>query len=68
MENFLKTKGLEKGNYLLICDNNIIIDNNKVSYIKEMRIRIDLDFKSFYKNETEVIYEDCPDEFYAEFL
>ena len=68
MENFLKTKGLEKGNYLLICDNNIIIDNNKVSYIKEMRIRIDLDFKSFYKNETEVTYEDCPDEFYAEFL
>ena len=68
MENFLKTKGLEKGNYLLICDNNIIKSNKKVSFIKEMRIRIELDFKSFYKNETEVIQSECPDEFYAEFL
>ena len=68
MENFLETKGLEKGNYLLICNNNVIKSNKKVSFIMEMRIRIDLDFKSFYKNETEVTTDDCPDEFYVEFL
>ena len=68
MEKFLETKGLEKGNYLLICNNNVIKSNKKVSFIMEMRIRIDLDFKSFYKNETEVTKDDCPDEFYVEFL
>ena len=66
LEGYLKTKGIERDEYLLICE-NITINNKNYSYIYEMRIRFDLDF-NLYKNETEKLKEECPEEFMAEFL
>ena len=66
LEGYLKTKGIERDEYLLICE-NITINNKNYSYIYEMRIRFDLDF-NLYKNETEKIKDECPEEFMAEFL
>ena len=66
LEGYLKTKGIERDEYLLICE-NITINNKNYSYIYEMRIRFDLDF-NLYKNETEKLKNECPEEFMAEFL
>ena len=66
LENYLETKGIQKSEYLLLCE-NITINDETFSYISEMRIRFDFNF-SLYKNETEKTNKDCPDIFMAEFL
>ena len=66
IEEYLETKGINNGTYLLICS-NITINNINVSYIKEIRIRFDLNY-TLYENLTEVNSAECPSEFMAEFI
>ena len=66
LENYLETKGIQRSEYLLLCE-NFTINNETFSYISEMRMRFDFNF-SLYKNETEKTGKDCPDIFMAEFL
>ena len=66
LEKYFEKIGIEKGDYLLICD-DVLVDNKNVSYIGEIRIRLDLDFV-LYKNETDKTNKDCPSEFMVEFL
>ena len=66
IEEYFETKGIYNGTYLLICK-NITINNINVSYINEIRIRFDLNY-TLYENLTEVVSQECPREFMAEFL
>jgi ribonuclease I len=67
IENYFAQVGIEKNEYLLVCNNNIVVDGKNVSYIEEIRIRFNLDFE-LYKNETDKSEKDCPFEFMAELL
>ena len=55
------------GTYLLVCTNITNIEHEDFSFLKEIRIKLDLNFsaKGIGSNVTK---NDCPEIFYAEIL
>ena len=67
-EKYFEKVGIKKGSFFLIC-NIANINNQKVPYISEIRIRFDLDFNIYIDDKNKDKIKDiCPDEFFVEFL